>query len=546
MKTVLIGINSKYIHPSLAIYQLAKNTTYDVITKEFTIKDSINNIFEYILYEKPDFIGFSVYIWNIEVVKNLSILIRKSLPKTHILYGGPEVCFDPENYLFEGLADYVIYSEGEESFHLLLDSISNNRSLTDVPNLAFLNNNNVVKTPNILPDLNKIKLATLDVLDYEKRIVYLESSRGCPYRCSYCVASTSNALRMFPLPDILNILKTLMEKKVKTVKFLDRTFNADTKYLLAILDFIEENNIFTTFQFEIVVDRLTDELIRKIGSYKKSSLRFEVGIQSTNDLVNKSIRRHQNMDLLKKNVLLLNNYPHITLHVDLIAGLPYEDLNSFKNSFNETFALFSEELQLGFLKFLKGTHLMTMVNEHEYIYNSKPPYEIIQNKYISKEELQEIHKVEATLEKFYNSGRFSNFWEYIKQNNIIDDYYKFFLDLYTYLEKLGFSYFDYQIIDLFNNLDDFLKISFPIIYNTLHNTLIIDYYSFFKVKPKSWRSITLTKEEKQEIFPILVNKIEDYTIEDLYRYANVLKLENKYLIIFYKEHRNRVFFINFE
>lgn len=544
MKTVLIGINSKYIHPSLSIYQLAKNTTYDVITKEFTIKDSVSNIFEYILNEKPDFIGFSVYIWNIEIVKNLSTLIRKSLPNTIILYGGPEISFDPDNYLTTNLADYVIYSEGEESFHLLLDSLSNNRLLTDVPNLVFLDNNKVVKTPNILPDLNKVKLATLDVIDYEKRIVYLESSRGCPYRCSYCVASTSNTLRMFPLSYILDILKTLMEKKVKTVKFLDRTFNADTLYLLTILDFIEENNICTTFQFEIVVDRLTEDLIKKIGSYKKSSLRFEVGIQSTNDLVNKSIRRHQNMDLLKKNVLLLNNYPHITLHVDLIAGLPYEDLNSFKNSFNETFALFSEELQLGFLKFLKGTHLMTMIDEHGYIYDSKPPYEIIQNKYISKEELEEIHKVEATLEKFYNSSRFLNFWKYVKENNIIDNYYKFFLDLYIYLEKLDFSYFDYQIIDLFNNLDDFLKISFPIIYNTLHNALIIDYYSFFKVKPKLWRSITLTKEEKQEIYPLLVNKIDGYTIEDLYRYATVLKLENEYFIIFYQQHTNKRYFVS--
>ena len=467
-----------------------------------------------------------------------------TLPNTLILYGGPEVSFDPENYLNKGLADFIIYSEGEESFHLLLDSLSNNRLLTDVPNLVFLDNNNVVKTPNILPDLNKVQLATLDVIDYEKRIVYLESSRGCPYRCSYCVASTSNTLRMFPLPYILDILKTLMEKKVKTVKFLDRTFNADTLYLLTILDFIEENNICTTFQFEIVVDRLTEDLIKKIGSYKKSSLRFEVGIQSTNDLVNKSIRRHQNMDLLKKNVLLLNNYPHITLHVDLIAGLPYEDLNSFKNSFNETFALFAEELQLGFLKFLKGTHLMTMINEHGYIYDSKPPYEVIQNKYIKKEELEEIHKVEATLEKFYNSSRFLNFWQYVKENNIIDNYYKFFLDLYIYLEKLDFSYFDYQIIDLFNNLDDFLKISFPIIYNTLHNALIIDYYSFFKVKPKLWRSTTLTKEEKQEIYPLLVNKIDGYTIEDLYRYATVLKLENEYFIIFYQQHTNKRYFVS--
>ena len=391
MKTLLIGINSKYIHPCVAIYQLAVNTTYDVITKEFTIKDSINNIFHYIKEENPDLIGFSIYIWNIEIIKKLSILIRNNLPKTLILYGGPEVSYDANIYLLNNYADFVINNEGEDSFHLLLDALYANKPLSDIPNLVYIQNDNIVTNHTLLPDLNKIKLATLDIKDFDKRIVYLESSRGCPFRCSYCVASISNNLRMFPLDYILSILKTLMQKQVKTVKFLDRTFNADTNYLITILDFIEENNISTTFQFEIVIDRLSKEMIKKIGSYKKSNLRFEVGIQSTNPIVNKSIRRTQNMSLLKENVLLLNSYPNITLHVDLIAGLPYEDLNSFKNSFNETFSLYASELQLGFLKFLKGTHLMTLIDEHEYKYDNEPPYEIIDNKYISKEELEEIH-----------------------------------------------------------------------------------------------------------------------------------------------------------
>ena len=543
MKTILIGINSKFIHPAVAIYQLAINTTYDVTTKEFTIKDSVDNIFKYLKEESPDLIGFSIYIWNVDMVKELSILIKKHLPKTLILYGGPEVSYDPETYLLNNYADFVINNEAEESFHLLLDALHNNNSFTNVPNLVYLLNNNIVTNPTSLPDLNKIKLATLNIKDFEKRIVYLESSRGCPFRCSYCVASTSNTLRMFPLDYVLSILKTLMEKQVKTVKFLDRTFNADINYLITILDFIEENNISTTFQFEIVVDRLSKELIKKIGSYQKSNLRFEVGIQSTNPIVNKSIRRTQNMDLLKENVLLLNAYPNITLHVDLIAGLPYEDLTSFKNSFNETFSLFAGELQLGFLKFLKGTHLMTLIDEHKYTYDPKTPYEIIDNKYISKDELKEIHKVEATLEKFYNSGRFHNFWLYVKNNNFINDYYNFFLDLYNYLERVNFSYFDYQIIDLFNHFDDFLKINYSNIYSDIHNNLVIDYYSFFKVKPKAWRSTSLSKEEKLILYPMFVEKLNGYTVEDLYRYANVLKLNKVFFIIFYKEHNNKSYFI---
>ena len=249
------------------------------------------------------------------------------------------------------------------------------------------------------------------------------------------------------------------------------------------------------------------------------------------------------MNLVKENVLLLNQYPHITLHVDLIAGLPYENLNSFKNSFNETFSLFASELQLGFLKFLKGTHLMSMIDEHKYKYDSNPPYEIIENKYMSKEELSEIHKVEATLEKFYNCGRFNNLWNYIRSSNLITDYYQFFLNFYIYLEKANFSYLDYQVIDLFNHFDDFLKVSFQNIYDILHECLIIDYYSFYKVKPKLWRTVSLSKEEKAKIYPVIVNKLVNYTIEDLYRYALVLKLQTKYFVIFYRDHQNKFYFI---
>ncbi len=543
MKTLLIGINSKYIHPALSIYQLAANTSYDVLLKEFTIKDSTDNILNYIISEKPDVLGFSVYIWNVLIVREISSQLKNLFPSIKIIYGGPEVSFDPETYLYNKEADFVIYSEGEVSFHLLLKALDKNTSFYEIPNIVFLDNNKIIRNYLELPNLNDIKLATLNVQDFGKRIVYLESSRGCPYHCSYCVASTNNHLRMFPLEYILNILKTLMERKTKTIKFLDRTFNADTNYLTTILDFIEKNNICTTFQFEIVVDRLSDELIQKIGSYNNSHLRFEVGIQSTNDLVNKSIRRHQNMSILKENVLKLNKYSHITLHVDLIAGLPYEDLYSFKNSFNETFSLFAEELQLGFLKFLKGTHMMNLIDKHEYLYQSIPPYEIISNKYLSSTDLEEIHKVEQTLEKFYNSGRFKSFWLYIKNHNVIDDYYQFFLELFNYLEKQNFSYLTYQIIDLFKHLDNFLEFRFKELYISLHEQLLFDYYSFFKVKPTIWKSAVLSKEEKREVFPYLLEHLPKYTLEDLYRYSIVIKMSKNYLVSIYQRHQNDIYII---
>ena len=202
MKTLLIGINSKYIHPALSIYQLAYNTTYPVTIKEFTIKDSIDKILNYIIDEKPDLVGFSVYIWNINIVKEIIEIIKNENIK--ILLGGPEVSFNESDYILNNNVDFVINNEGEESFHLLLDALHENTSLLDVPNLVY-KNNDIIKTKTVLPNLNNIKLATTNVLDYKNRIVYLESSRGCPYRCSYCVASTSNKVRMFPLEYILDI-----------------------------------------------------------------------------------------------------------------------------------------------------------------------------------------------------------------------------------------------------------------------------------------------------------------------------------------------------
>jgi radical SAM superfamily enzyme YgiQ (UPF0313 family) len=539
MKTLLIGINSKYIHPTLSIYQLAYNTTYPVTLKEFTIKDNVDKIVNYIIDEKPDLVGFSVYIWNINIIREIIKCIRDT--NIMVLLGGPEVSYNAKEYILNNEADFVINNEGEESFHLLLAALHNNTPLFDVPNLVY-KDEKIVETNTILPNLENVKLATTNVLDYKNRIVYLESSRGCPYRCSYCVASTSNKVRMFPLDRVLNILNTLMKERVKTVKFLDRTFNADPKYLITILDYIEENNISTTFQFEIVVDRLTKEMLDKIKNYQQSTLRFEIGIQSTNDIVNKSIRRTQNMEKVKENILYLNSIPNLELHVDLIAGLPYEDISSFRNSFNETFSLFSKELQLGFLKFLKGTHLMTMIDEHEYIYDHNPPYEIIQNKYLSKEELREIHKVEETLEKFYNSGIFKNFWSYFKNNQVID-YYQFFLDLYNYLDSQNFSFLKYQIIDLFISLNNFIKDYFVDIYNVLYEQLIVDYYTFFKTKPKLWGIKTLTKEEKQTIYPYIINNLTNYTIEDLYRYALVFELNNKIFVFIYQDFKCQSFII---
>lgn len=536
MKSLLIGINAKYIHPCLAIYQLKKNTTYDCDILEFTIKETnisiIDKIESHINNTKIDLIGFSCYLWNIEKILDISFYIKQKFPNIKILLGGPEVGFDEEFYLTSyHQIDYIITSDGENSHHELLQYLDGIIDIKDVSNLRYLDNGTYIENKIILPDLSKIKLATLDVTDLKNRVVYLESGRGCPYKCSYCTASLDNKVRFFPLDDVINIVKILMEKEVKTVKFLDRTFNANMKYMIDILDFIDKNNKCTTFQFEIVVEKFNQQAIDKVASLKSKFLRFEIGIQSTNDIVNESVCRRQNMELLEKNLKLLQDTNMVDLHVDLIAGLPYETKELFIKSFNRVFSYKAKELQLGFLKFLRGTKMMDYIKEHEYIYDPKPPYEIIQNKYMSTNDLNEIHMVEEMLETYYNSSKFKKTFDYLIDNNIVDNFYVFFKNLFKDYKK-G------QLFDIFIHIDNFFKNNFYDNYNILHLLLIEDYLDIHKTKPKIWWNYEITKQDRKQLYEEIVSKT-NINIEDLYRYSIVYKDNNlnKTYIAIYKNYK---------
>lgn len=536
MKSLLIGINAKYIHPCLAIYQLKKNTTYECDILEFTIKESnssiIDKIISHINSTKIDLIGFSCYLWNIEKILDISFFIKQNFPNIKILLGGPEVGFDEEYYLTTyHQIDYIITSDGENSHHELLQYLDGLIDIKEVSNLRYLDNGNYVENKIILPDLSKIKLATLDVNDLKNRVVYLESGRGCPYKCSYCTASLDNKVRFFPLDDVINTVKILMEKEVKTVKFLDRTFNANMKYMIDILDFIDKNNKCTTFQFEIVVEKFNKQAIDKVASLKSKFLRFEIGIQSTNDIVNESVCRRQNMELLEKNLKLLQDTNMVDLHVDLIAGLPYETKELFIKSFNRVFSYKAKELQLGFLKFLRGTKMMDYIKEHEYIYDPKPPYEIIQNKYMSIDDLNEIHMVEEMLETYYNSAKFKKTFDYLIDNHIVNNFYDFFKELFKDYKK-G------QLFDIFIHIDNFFKNNYNDSYNVLHLLLIEDYLDIHKTKPKIWWNYEITKQERKSLYEEIVSKT-NINIEDLYRYSIVYKDNNlnKTYIAIYKNYK---------
>lgn len=540
MSSLLIGINAKYIHPAMALYQLRANTKTNVDILEFTIKDAPNIIWETIkeTLSKKEYqlIGFSCYLWNIEIVLKLLPLIKRIFP-IKVMLGGPEVEYDAKYYLTKySFIDYIITSEGEDSFNELCLYLDNKLDIEQVSNLAYLNNGMFTFTHSAVPDLNKIKLATLDVKDRKNQIVYLESSRGCPYKCSYCTASLNNKLRFFPLEDVKRILLELMNSKTKTVKFLDRTFNANKTYMLEILSFINEYNLETTFQFEIVVDQLNSEIIEFINNLNYKWLRFEIGIQSVHDTVNQAVCRHQDMNKVTTNIKLLNATGKVDLHVDLIAGLPHETLPLFKESFNQTFALACKELQLGFLKFLRGTKLLESVDEHRYIYSDNPPYEIISNAYMSKQDLADIHSVENSLEKYYNSGRFVNTFCYLFDNHLINDYYNFFKLLSSNLQSN-------QLYDLFLHFDNIIKTHYLSQYQMIHFHLIIDYLQIHKTRPKYWWNESFTKEEKTVLYSQIINREQTLSLEDLYRYSVVIKNNSKVFVIIYKNYQPQSYFL---
>ncbi len=542
MKILLVGINAKYIHPALAIYQLKLNCHATVETMEFNIKENPFDIYQKITCKEYNLIGFSCYLWNILIVKALCHLIKTNHPSTKILLGGPEVSYDASYFLTNYPVDYIIRGEGELAFSALINHLFGHIEIQHVASLSYLENGLIKNNDIILPDLNTIKLAPLTVPNYRNRVVYIESSRGCPYNCSYCCASLEKKVRFFPIDKIKALLIQLMKEKVKTVKFLDRTFNANKRYLIDILTLIEENNISTTFQFEIVVDKLDHDILAFLSTLKKKGLRFEIGIQSTNTIVNESVNRWQDMNLLKENIRFLSLNTLVDLHLDLIAGLPFETKKSFIASFNEVFLLRPKELQLGFLKFLRGTPILKTVQEHGYLYQKNPPYEIIENKYLTMLDLNEIKNIEVVLNKFYNDFRFP---KTINQCfKLITNPYSFFLNLSNYAKSENFNFISYQQYDLALLFDNFLAVYFPNNYLNLSFYLKQDYLEKAKTKPKIWWNHNLTKKSRAFIYQSIIQKKPSISIDDLYRYSIVLTHNDLIYICLYKNYIVKTHLIN--
>ncbi|NCC79764.1 MAG: DUF4080 domain-containing protein [Clostridia bacterium] len=436
MKVVLAAINSKYIHTNISLRYLEKSSAgLDVSTErlEFSINEMKDKILEEILERKPDLVAFSVYIWNFDLVRELSVLIKRVDENIRILYGGPEVTYDSRKHLSIMAGDYIIRGEGELTYGDLLGSLLHGRDLSSVKGLTYREGAEIFLNPDREKmDMRKVPYPYDEGEDLTGKLSYIEASRGCPYQCSYCLSSSERDLRFLPYGDVVERVEKLLQTGTKVVKFIDRTFNIHPD-CEGIWSYLISLHTDVTFHFEISPDLITKEHVALLKRAPAGRIQFEVGIQSTRQdvlvAINRFIGFRQVLEKLKELVKLSN----IHNHMDLIAGLPYDTLESFHESFNDVYALKPDMLQLGFLKVIKGTPMERDAEKYGIVYSPYAPYEVLKTSWMSFTDLRSLHHTEEALEKYYNSGRFSAALTYILAEE--EDPYRFYKELGEFLQE---------------------------------------------------------------------------------------------------------------
>lgn len=462
MKIVLTTLNSKFIHSSLSIRYLKAyvEDIIDVELKEFTINQDLNYIASQLFKTNADLIGFSVYIWNLTETLRICEILKTVKPEIKILLGGPEVSFDSKEILEKyPFIDYIIYGEGEESFReFLIKFLERSEDFRDLKGLSFRKDNLIItNSPRpLIRDLNLIPSPYKNIGDdFKNKIVYFESSRGCPFNCKFCLSSTIKGVRYFNIDRVKEELDNLIKAKVKQVKFVDRTFNANKKYAMEIMNFIMDRNPEgINFHFEVTAHLLDDEMLDFLANVKEGLFQFEIGVQSTNLKTIEAIGRTTDFPKLKKVAKRIKSFKNIHQHLDLIAGLPYEDYKTFKKSFNDVYDIKPEKIQLGFLKLLKGSALRIDEEKYGFKYIDLPPYEILENDYIKYEEIIKLKSIEELVEKYYNEGYFENSLEYII-TNFYEGPFDFYEDLSQYWEENNYYELSISRTRLYEILMDF-------------------------------------------------------------------------------------------
>lgn len=424
MKVLLAAINAKYIHSNLGIYSLK---TYgekmlkewglaeqvEISLAEYTINHQMEQILQDIYKRKPDVIGFSCYIWNISYVKMILADIKKVLPDVKIWAGGPEVSYHAEAFLKEEPAvDLVMMGEGEITFAHFLKALLEGEALKQVPGLMLRNDDGTFTDTGFrqVMDMSQFPFpyAFMDMKELEHRIIYYESSRGCPFSCAYCLSSIDKKLRFRSLDLVLPELEWFLQAKVPQVKFVDRTFNCKKSHAMAIWQYIRDHdNGITNFHFEIAADLLDKDELDLLSTMRPGLVQLEIGVQSTNEKTLETIRRKTDIEEIRQITETINSWHNIHQHLDLIVGLPWEDLKRFKQSFNDVYSMEPEQLQLGFLKILKGSYMEELIPDCDLLYSAAPPYEVLQTKWLSYGDVLELKDIEEMTEVHYNSRQFT-------------------------------------------------------------------------------------------------------------------------------------------
>ena len=441
MKILLVACNAKYIHSNLAVYDLqayASDYADHIVLKEYTINQQKDDIMRDIYLEHPDVVCVSCYIWNLSFVKELMADLIKILPGADFWAGGPEVSYDAEKFLTEN-SEFkgVMVGEGEETFKELAGYYveKNPQNLKDMTGICYRDGDQIIHNGwRQIMDLSSIPFIYKDLSEFKNRIIYYESSRGCPFSCSYCLSSIDKKLRFRDTETVKKELQFFIDNKVPQVKFVDRTFNCKHDHAMAIWKYINEHdNGVTNFHFEISADLLREEELQEMSTMRPGLIQLEIGVQSTNPDTIKAIHRTMDFEKLKGIVDRIHSFGNIHQHLDLIAGLPYEDYDSFRHSFNDVYALKPQQLQLGFLKVLKGSYMMEMCKEYGIVYKTQEPYEVLSTKWLDYDHVLKLKTVENMVEVYYNSGQFQNTLEYLE---------KFFPDAFSIYERLGSFYME--------------------------------------------------------------------------------------------------------
>ena len=485
MKILLAACNAKYIHSNLAVYNLKSCSgeySSRVVVKEYTINQIRDDILKDIYLEQPDVICFSCYIWNISFVRELVPDLKKILPQVEFWAGGPEVSYDAVEFLKKNPAFFgVMVGEGEETFHELAGYYIERKpeTLSGIRGVAFRDENkgrDIVHTGwRELMDLSKVPFAYSNLTEFKNRIIYYESSRGCPFSCSYCLSSIDKKLRFRDIELVKKELQFFIDNKVPQVKFVDRTFNCKHDHAMEIWRYItEHDNGITNFHFEISADLLRAEELALMKTMRPGLIQLEIGVQSTNPQTIKAIRRTMDFEKLKGIVEQIHSFGNIHQHLDLIAGLPYEGYDSFHKSFCDVYALRPEQFQLGFLKVLKGSHMMEMTGEYQILYKDREPYEVLSTAWLTYGEILRLKMVESMVEVYYNSGQFKNTLVFLEK--YFDDPFRMYEALGRFYEKKGYSEISHSRMRRYEILMEFAGEQKEIPSEALSDVMLLDLY----------------------------------------------------------------------